>query len=67
MTCLVPSSVRAPASTSMMAVLPPPLGPTNMMPWRTCSCAAVTWSQSVVTDHAEEEGLQGMFKRPCGQ
>jgi hypothetical protein len=28
MTCLVPSSVSAPARHSMMALLPPPLGPT---------------------------------------
>jgi hypothetical protein len=32
MACLVPSSVRAPASTSMMELLPAPLGPTSMMP-----------------------------------
>lgn len=32
MTCLVPSSVKAPASTSMIAVFPLPLGPTSMMP-----------------------------------
>mmetsp|Transcript_29254 Transcript_29254/g.72343 ORF Transcript_29254/g.72343 Transcript_29254/m.72343 type:complete len:245 (+) Transcript_29254:3147-3881(+) len=35
MTCLVPSSLSAPASVSQIAVLPAPVGPTSMMPWRT--------------------------------
>ena len=35
MMCLVPSSDSAPARQSPMAVLPPPAGPTSMMPWRT--------------------------------
>ncbi len=34
-TCLVPSSVRAAARHSQMAVLPAPAGPTSMMPCRT--------------------------------
>mmetsp|Transcript_8303 Transcript_8303/g.37841 ORF Transcript_8303/g.37841 Transcript_8303/m.37841 type:complete len:220 (-) Transcript_8303:806-1465(-) len=34
-TCLLPTSVRAPASVSQMAVLPLPVGPTSMIPWRT--------------------------------
>ena len=34
-TCLVPSSVSAPARHSMMQVLPPPDGPTTMIPCRT--------------------------------
>lgn len=40
-TCLVPSSVSAPASTSIIEVLPDPLGPTSMMPCRTCSTQTV--------------------------
>ena len=46
-TVLVPSSVSAAARHSMMALLPEPLGPTSMMPWRTCTHAAVSTLKSL--------------------
>mmetsp|Transcript_14309 Transcript_14309/g.34772 ORF Transcript_14309/g.34772 Transcript_14309/m.34772 type:complete len:245 (-) Transcript_14309:214-948(-) len=48
MTCLVPSSERAPANVSQMAVFPDPVGPTSMIP---CLTWYVSYSWTHLASH----------------